>query len=194
MTQKPSSACIKESCQDCEIYGKLMCKHTKQDLLDFFILIMNVFVPFFVGMIVGNHWVGLIGWFVLALLFFGYFEALLLCRHCPHYKEEGRILRCHANWGLPKFPSYDPRPMNRLERIAWIIYSAAVTMYWVPFFIYSQQWLFLMWASVSAFVTLYQLIHTKCNRCYMMSCPLNRVPSEIKKVFFEYYPEHKPLK
>ena len=169
-----------------------MCIHTKHDLLDFLVLMMNLFVPFFLGMTVGRHWVGLLGWFVLAVLFFGYIEALILCRHCPHYKEEGRTLRCHANWGLPKIPSYDPRPMNRFEQVAWLIYAAIITLYWVPFFIYAKQWLFLIWASVSAIVSIYQIMRTKCSRCFMVSCPINRVPENVKEKYYEYYPEHKP--
>ena len=54
-------------------------------------------IPFFSGMIIGKFWEAIIAWFVLAILFFGYIEALLLCRHCPHYAEKGYNLSCPIN-------------------------------------------------------------------------------------------------
>lgn len=192
MGTKTAAACIRNTCTGCELDGKLMCIHTKQDLLDFFVVVINIFVPFFAGMVAGAHWYGLLGWFVLAVIFFGYFEALILCRHCPHYAEEGRTLKCHANWGLPKIPAYDPRSMNRTEQIVWLISAAIIMFYWIPFFIIAKQWIFLAWGLTSSVVSIYQLLTTECNRCYMMSCPLNRTPEEIREIFYKYYPEHRP--
>lgn len=169
-----------------------MCIHTKQDLLDFFMIAGNIFVPFFAGMILGKHWYGLLSWFVLAVFFFGYFEALILCRHCPHYNEEGKTLRCHANWGCPKIPEYDPRPMNRTEQIVWLISAAVIMFYWAPFFIIAKQWIFLGWGITSSIVSVYLLLRTSCNKCYMLSCPLNNVPEETRQIFYKYYPLHSP--
>jgi hypothetical protein len=33
------------------------------------------------------------------------------------------------------------------------------------------------------------LQRTQCNRCYNLSCPINRVPDSVKAAFFENYPE-----
>ncbi len=192
MSKVTAAACIRETCEGCEIDGKLMCIHTRQDLLDFYMIICNLFVPFFAGMIVGKYWYGILGWFVLTVFFFGYFEALILCRHCPHYKEEGNTLKCHANWGCPKIPAYNPRPMNRTEQIVWLISAAVIMFYWAPFFISGKQWIFLSWGATAAIVSVYQLVRTKCNRCYMLSCPLNTVPEETRQIFYKYYPEHRP--
>jgi len=89
-------------------------------------------------MIIGKFWVGIMVWFVLAVLFFGYIEALVLCRHCPHYSEEGFLLRCHANWGLPKIPKMKPQPMNSFEKVVWLLYVAALFLYYIPFFVISN--------------------------------------------------------
>ena len=169
-----------------------MCIHTKRDLLDFFIIVVNIFVPFFAGMIAGRHWYGLLCWSVIAFIFFGYFEALILCRHCPHYKEKGKTLRCHANWGLPKIPAYDPRPMNSAEQVVWLISASIIMFYWIPFFIIAQQWLFLAWGLTSSVVSIYQMLRTKCSRCFILSCPLNRVTDDMRQAIYKYYPIHRP--
>ena len=176
------------TCEGCSIEGKLLCIHTPADLADFLFPAMGVFIPFFAGMIIGKFWVGLAVWIGLAVLFFGYIEALVLCRHCPHYAEEGFLLKCHANAGLPKIPRFDPRPLSRWEQAVWIAYVAVLFLYYIPFFIISEQWLLLVltfWASLTAAWTVWR---TQCNRCYNLSCPVNHVPEGLKKGFFENYP------
>jgi len=140
-------------------------------------------------MIIGKFWIGLGVWVGLAVLFFGYVEALVLCRHCPHYAEEGFLLRCHANSGLPKIPKFSPRPMNKIEGAVWLLYGAVLFLYYVPFFIIGQQWLLLgitTWALIAASWTVQR---TQCTRCYHLSCPANRVPKDVQKVFFRNFPE-----
>jgi len=53
---------------------------------------MGWLVPFLAGMIIGGFWLGFAAWIGLAALVFGYVEALVLCRHCPHYAEKGFLL------------------------------------------------------------------------------------------------------
>ena len=127
--QKPAAACIREVCLSCELQDKLMCVHKKQDLFGFAVLFLNVFAPFILGMIDGGHLYGILVWLTLCIIFFGYVESLILCRHCPHYKEEGNILRCHANWGLPKIPKIDPRRMNKTEQVVWLIYAVLIVFF-----------------------------------------------------------------
>ncbi len=189
MSGKTAAACSRETCDGCEIEGKLLCVHTPRDLLDFFVLVVAWAIPFFAGMAIGKHWVALGVWFALAVLFFTYVEALVLCRHCPHYAEEGSTLRCHANWGLPKIPRFDPRPLSRIERVVWIAYGAVLFLYHVPFFIIGGQWLLLgitTWMVIAAAWTVWW---TKCMRCYNLSCPANRVPEDVRRVFFRLYPD-----
>lgn len=189
---KTAAACKRASCDSCALQDKLLCIHTHKDLVDFAVLVILWLIPFLAGMIIGRFWWALATWFGLAVIFFGYVEALVLCRHCPHYAEPGRLLKCHANAGLPKIPAYDPRPLQTWEKVAWLAYVAVLFLYFVPFFILSQQWLLLVisgWATVTAVWTLQR---TKCNRCYHLSCPANRVPDEIKIIFYQNYPDFAP--
>lgn len=183
-----AAACSRQDCGGCEIQGKLLCIHTPKDLIDFYVLFIGWFIPFLAGMIIGSFWRALAVWAGLAVLFFGYIEALVLCRHCPQYAEKGFLLRCHANWGLPKIPRFSPRPLNSWEKVIWLFYVAVLFLYYIPFFIISQQWLLLVLTTTALFAGAWTLQRTQCNRCYNLSCPFNRVPDDVKKAFFKNYP------
>jgi hypothetical protein len=186
---KPAAACSRESCVGCSLEGRLLCQHTLRDLLDFAVLAVGFFIPFVAGMILGGYWLGLGLWLLLAAVFFGYVEALVLCRHCPHYAEEGFFLRCHANYGLPKIPAFSPRPLTRGEEIVFLAYVGVLGLYYVPFFVLSRQWLLLLITSWALVTWAWTLLRTQCTRCYHVFCPLNRVPEPLREEFFEHYPE-----
>lgn len=183
-----AAACARESCEGCPIQGQLLCLHTPADLLDFAVLAIGFFIPFLAGMAIGRFWIELALWLVLAGIFFGYVEALVLCRHCPHYAEEGFILRCHANYGLPKIPRFDPRPLTGIEKAVFLGYVSVLVFYYVPFFVLSGQWLLFVLTSWALLVWFWTLVRTQCTRCYHLSCPLNRVPADIRHKFFDNYP------
>ncbi|WP_028313616.1 hypothetical protein [Desulfatibacillum aliphaticivorans] len=190
--KQKAAACARESCQECEIKGELICYASLSDLADFFVLFVQWAIPFFAGMISGGHWSGLAVWAGLCVVFFGYVEAWLLCRHCPAYKEPGATLRCHANWGLPKLPAYNPKPMAPWEQAAWLIYVAVLFLYFVPFFVIGKQWLMLVWNLWAFFTAAWILVRTQCNRCFHLSCPANRVPEDVKQAFYKNFPDHEP--
>ncbi len=177
-----------KTCDGCEIEGRLLCLHAGQDLADFGLLVSLPLVPFLVGMVRGRHWKGLAVWFALAIAFFGYIEAHLLCRHCPAYLQRDRTLRCHANWGLPKFPEFDPRPMGRFEQVAWLAYVAVLFLYSVPFFIAKRQFLALALATYGTVVAVWEVQRTECSRCFLLSFPANRVPEDVRTVCYRNYP------
>ena len=183
-----AAGCCRQDCAGCEIQGKLLCVHTSKDLIDFYVLFIGWVIPFIAGMIIGRFWMGLIIWTGLAALFFGYVEALVLCRHCPHYAEKGFWLRCHANWGLPKIPRFNPGPLKFWEKAIWLGCVAVLFLYYVPFFIFSRQWLLLLLTTTALITAIWTLQRTQCNRCYNLSCPVNRVPEDVKKAFFKNYP------
>jgi hypothetical protein len=184
-----AAACARDTCEGCEIEGRLLCIHTGRDLVDFAVLVVGWAIPFFAGMVIGNFWIPLAVWGGLAVLFFGYVEALVLCRHCPHYAEEGFLLSCHANSGLPKVPRFEPRPLNRLEQGVWLLYGAVLFLYHIPFFVISQQWILLAVTTWAAVVAAWTVQRTQCTRCYHLSCPVNRVPGDVRKGFFSNYPD-----
>jgi hypothetical protein len=188
MTQT-AKACIRETCDGCVLHGRLLCVHRLSDLLDFAIIFIMWAIPFFAGMINGRYWTGLVVWLVLAAVFFIYVEALILCRHCPHYAEDGATLTCHANYGLPKIPAFDPRPLNKAEQTLWVVYVLALFLYYVPFFVASRQWLLLAVTSWAALTWAWTVQRTMCNRCYNLSCPINRVPEAVREEFFKNYPQ-----
>jgi hypothetical protein len=59
----------------------------------------------------------------------------------------------------------------------------------IPFFVISEQWLLLTLTSSAMFVAGWTLQRTQCNRCYNLSCPINRVPDDVRDSFFRKYPE-----
>ena len=183
-----ASACSSLTCEGCELQDRLMCIHTHADMADFAVLFIVWVIPFLGGMILGRHWWGLAIWAGLAVVFFGYVEALVLCRHCPAYAEPGSTLRCHANAGLPKFPKFSPRPLNRTEQVVWLLYVATLFLWFIPFFISSQQWLLLAINAAATLTFAWTLWRTQCNRCYNLSCPINRVPADVRERFFHHYP------
>jgi hypothetical protein len=184
-----AAACTRLSCEGCEIQGKLLCIHTLKDLADFYVLFAGWVIPFLAGMIIGKFWIALAVWVGLAAVFFGAVEALVLCRHCPHYAESGFLLRCHANWGLPKLPRFSPRPLSVWEKRVWLLYVAVLFLYYIPFFIIGRLWLLLLLTSSALFVAVWTLQRTQCNRCYHLSCPANRVPDDVKEGFHRNYPD-----
>ncbi|NIN66647.1 MAG: hypothetical protein GTO63_18560 [Anaerolineae bacterium] len=183
-----AAACARETCDGCPIEGRLLCLHTLRDAFDFAFLAIGFFIPFLAGMVIGGFWLGLALWVVLAIIFFVYVEALVLCRHCPHYAEEGFTLRCHANYGLPKIPRFSPRPLSRMEKLIFLGYVALLGLYYVPFFALSQQWLLLAITTWAVITWAWTLLRTQCTRCYHVSCPLNRVPANVREKFFNNYP------
>jgi hypothetical protein len=80
-----------------------MCRFDRGDMLHFFI----IFLPFGCTVITGKILAGY-GWYLLlwlaySLSFFLVCEARVLCRRCPYWARTGRMLRCHANYGVVKF-------------------------------------------------------------------------------------------
>lgn len=183
-----AAACMRETCDGCPPEGRSLCLHTPRDAFDFAFLAIGFFIPFLAGMVIGGFWLGLAVWVVLAVFFLVYVEALVLCRHCPHYAEEGFTLSCHANFGLPKIPRFSPRPLSRVEKIFFPGYVAVLGLFYVPFFVLSRQWLLLTITTWAVITWAWTLLSTQCTRCCNVSCPLDRVPANVREKFFNNYP------
>ena len=166
-------------CVHCENQGRLLCRMHWADLIQFMLLAFNVFIPAVLGMILGGHAVHLIGYAAFWVFFFGFLEIRILCSHCPFYAEEGFVLHCPANYGLPKFWRYRPEPMQRWEKVALLVCFVILFGYPLPFLILGRQWVLLSITSYAALLWLFVMQKNVCSRCVNFSCPLNRVPRQV---------------
>ncbi len=172
-----------------EADGQLMRTFDRKALLMFAFGFLVVGVPVVLGLLVMGLWVFLIIWIIYAIFFLQIWENRILCSHCPHYGSEGRILRCHANYGLYKLWKYNPTPMSRSEQIQMIIGVSFMIGLPFPFLVLSQSWFFLIFALFGAIVFAVILFGWLCLRCVNFSCPFNRVPKKEVDTFLRQHPE-----
>jgi len=184
-------------CRGCINNGALHCRWRGKHLLLFYALC----IPPMLGAILGAVLIGLVqgAWWPLIgyILFFpivlGIAETRFLCSHCPYYAEDGKVLHCLANHGVPKLWRYHPEPMNRLERglmialavVFLVLLQGAILGYDIWFFArniteYGRMALFAVIAltavtTVSEFTMAVVMYHQVCSVCVNFSCPFNRV-------------------
>lgn len=169
--------CTRGSCRECGLRDELTCRQTWREIMDFMLPAAMYFMLFIAGMWQGEHATALAVWAVLAAAFFLYGQQFLICRHCPHYAGPGRFLACHAAFGLPKIPSYDPRPLTKAETAALLLVTMLLFLYYVPLFIAAGQWLFLLLTSWALFAWVWGVQRFLCSRCVNINCPFNRLSS-----------------
>jgi hypothetical protein len=172
-------------CEGCDISDRLMCRFERRDLLAF----AGGFVPFAVvsvsGLVLGGYGVFLLGWLAYAVFFLFIWEAQVLCRHCPYWAGDGRVLRCHANYGVIKLVGYEPTPISRLEGFQFVSGAVLLVGYPFPFLITGGQ------LTLSAIAVLMGALFglllwiRSCSRCVNFSCPLNHVPDQIMDRYLE---------
>jgi hypothetical protein len=188
MSETPCTAKTALSCEGCSLNGTLMCRFEKRDLTHF----LMIFLPFFVtaigGVIAGGYGWWLFGWLAYAIFFFYVWEARVLCSHCPYWAEDGRLLRCHANYGVIKLWKYRPGPMSRSEQIQFSIGALLLVLYPLVFMLLGREYLLAAVGLVSAISFGYLLWQDSCDRCVNFSCPLNHVDSEARQAFFTRNP------
>lgn len=162
-----------------------MCRYEKRDTVHFFMIILPFFVTTIGGIIISGHAGWLFGWLVYMLFFFFVWEARVLCSHCPYWAGNGRVLKCHANYGVIKFWRYHPEPMNRSEKIQFLIGGLLLILYPLIILVIGGEYLLAVIGLVSAFSFGYLLWRNICDRCINFSCPLNHVPQKTRQAFFE---------
>jgi len=197
-------------CDGCTLDDALNCKFEREKLIGFLAMIL----PFVTASVLGLYIVGtimrtqifLIAYAAFFAAFFVLIEPWILCRHCPHYAREGNIIRCHANYGLPRIWRYDPRPLNRLEKAGVLagfgvfgLYPIAVEGYgiWTLFiamgFVNPPGGLLLMgvtlFNTVSAIALLVLLRRHYCARCVNFGCPLNNTSPDLKSAYLAKNPD-----
>ena len=183
-TWKPIS-----ECEDCPIQDELMCRFETRDLVKFLLR----FLPFGIAVIWGTIHAGygryLLLWLAYSLFFFFVWEARVLCRHCPMWAEEGRILHCHANHGVYKIWKYEPGPMSWWEQIQFFLGALLWIIFPFLFLVLGQEFLLGGISLVTGFAGLYGLRRSACGRCINFSCPINTVPKEYVDSYLERNPE-----
>ncbi len=165
-----------------------MCRFEPRDMLAFF---MNI-LPFFVITIAGSIRAGygwyLSLWFAYSMFFFFVWEARVLCSHCPHWAEEGRVLRCHANYGVVKIWRFRPGPMSRPEQIQFTLGALIWVGFPFIFLLLGKEYLLTSIGLVAAVSAAYSLRRNTCTRCVTFSCPMNAVPRQLVEAYLERNP------
>ena len=180
--------CSSSKRQDCLLDKELDCHFRLRDLFLFFIGFLAFGVPAFLGIILSGYGLLVIGWILYMIFFLQIWENRILCSHCPYYAEKGRILRCHANYGLFKLWKYNPHPMSLWEQFQFLIGVGIFVGFPIPWLILRNQFFLLTFTLIGAIVFLLILITKLCTRCVNFSCPLNRVPKEIMDRFLTRNP------
>jgi hypothetical protein len=201
-----------QGCDGCTLDGVLNCRFEREMLVGFLAMILpfiasGVLGLYVVGMIIGSQ-VFLVAYGGFSVVFFVLIEPWILCKHCPHYAREGAIIKCHANYGLPKIWKYDPRPLNRLERICVLagfgvfgLFPIVVEGYglWLLFvamgFVNPPGGLLLMGVTlftlVAAVALLVLLRRHYCARCVNFGCPLNNTSRKLRSAYLSRNPANK---
>lgn len=184
---RPIVSCVSETCGGCPVATALHCHFTAGDLVYFLLIALPSFLIGGAGIYRRSGWM-LALWIVVIIGFFGFLEIRVLCSHCPHYAEEGRSLKCWANYGSPKLWRYRPGPMNLMEKT--VFFSGLIIVWGYPllFLISGLQWFLLtVYLVVTAgfFMTFGRCF---CSRCINFACPLNTVDDATRRKFFKRNP------
>ena len=147
-------------------------------------------------------WWPILAYSLVGVAFLGPVEMAALCRHCPHYAQEGSRLRCIAPNPFPKLFPYSPRPLNIFERSVVTLFSLFLLFF--PFLVQAYgTWFFLhhgvgfallgmigvnLATGMAALQFGYILTRHFCPRCVNFSCPFNKVPEEKVKNYLEKNP------
>ncbi|HNT75206.1 MAG TPA: hypothetical protein PKH77_09325 [Anaerolineae bacterium] len=163
-------------CAGCALEGRLMCHYDARDTVKFLMAALPLMATAAFGVIQAGYGWYLLLWIAYWLFFFFGWEARVLCSHCPMWAEEGRVLRCHANYGVIKFWKYRPGPMSKAERtqfiagaLIWLGFPLALTLL-------GGEYLWAAAGTVAAVSGIYNLRVVSCGRCINFSCPLSTVP------------------
>lgn len=175
-------------CGDCKLRTDIMCRYDRRDTFHF----LMIFLPFAVTAVGGVIYSGLgwwlLGWLAYALFFFFVWEARVLCSHCPYWAEEGRVLRCHANYGVIKLWKYNSRPMSRAEGIQFLAGAALLVLIPIALLVIGGAYLLAGIGLVNGVSFGYLLWHNICDRCVNFSCPLNHVDERTRRAFLARNP------
>jgi hypothetical protein len=165
-----------------------MCRFDSRDLVSF---LMNG-LPFGVTAIAGTIRAGygryLLLWLAYSIFFFFVWEAHVLCSHCPMWAEEGRVLHCHANYGVIKIWKYRPGPMSRSEQVQFIVGALLLIGFPFIFLLLGKEYLLTLIGLATIISAVFSLGKHTCSRCINFSCPMNMVSKHIVDAYLERNP------
>jgi hypothetical protein len=183
----PIATCEAIDCEECSISDSIQCHFGQSDLFHFYLIATPTFLVGGAG-ILASGLTPLLIWIAIFVVFFNFVEIRVMCSHCPHYAEEGRTLKCWANYGSPKLWKYRPGPMSITEKTVFLTGFVVVWGYPLGFLVASAAWYLLglyVLLTTGFFVTLKRSF---CTRCMNFACPLNGVPDQVRKVFWACNP------
>ena len=191
---EPSQPCTWQSdssCQNCQIKGRLQCRFESKNITNFFMVVMPYAVTVIAGAIHAGYGRYLLLWLAYSFFFFFVWEARILCRHCPYWAENARILHCHANYGVFKIWKYEPDPMSKSERAQFILSASIWLILPFPLLLISAQYLLTLIGACTAISGVFLLKRNICSKCLNFSCPLNTVPKNLVDSYLELNPRIK---
>jgi hypothetical protein len=165
-----------------------MRRFERSDLLSF----LFGFLPFGIAVVAGLVRSGLglylLGWLAYWPFFFFVWEGRVLCSHCPYWAVEGRMLRCHANYGVIKFWRYRPGPMSGWEKAQFILGGALFIGFPLVLLLVGAEYVLALIAAAAAVDAVYNLWRHGCSRCVNFSCPANHVPKQVVDAYLRRNP------
>lgn len=166
-----------------------MCRFDTRDLVSFMVNFMPAAIAAVGGMIRAGYGWYLLGWLAFSLFFFFVWEAWVLCRHCPFWAEEGRVLHCHANHGVIKIWKYEPGPMSRSEQVQFLLGGLLFGAYPIVFMLMGGEYLLAAICLATLATAAFNLKRNVCWRCVNFSCPANSVPKPVVDDYLRRNPE-----
>lgn len=97
------------------------------------------------------------------------------CTHCPHYTRDERRLNCMFFWGLPRFFSPRPGPLNFADKLVAFGAPAVLPVSPLNWLILEPGLLILYLLSLAGFGA--SVYRNECHRCIYHECPMNKAPA-----------------
>lgn len=209
--KKKNIVCTWDEDSDCETCSikSLRCKWEGKYLTAFILLFLPFGISAFFGLsmtgIITKNWYFLIGYILFLVIFFQIIELRVLCRHCPFYSEDTKILHCSANHGLIKTWKYTLEPLGKGEKVilifCFILFGAVPIISEVYTILFIQNnllfygeidFLLMIGILLSTIITIITffgvLIIFYCPSCLNFSCPFNRVPKNTVNEYLKRNP------
>lgn len=176
-------------CKDCLEAKDLNCRFSFKRLFQFYLIFLPFAIPAIIGVRQSGYSPYLMGWLIMAVVFFGFWEIYILCRHCPYYVLEGLTIKCIANYGCPKIWRYQPGPISKFEKIQLVVGFILMSGYPFIFMILGNKPVYFALSLGGLFLFFGLLLKFKCTKCVNFSCLFNRVP----KIKADAYLKRNPI-